>query len=141
MEASTSTLPSAPPTTDTDTVEPSTSHDQDPSAPTPLSKNAQKKLLKNARLAELKKERRAAEKEKRKQKKREQYAKEVAEAEAAGEGGPRKKARTDLGPKRPFGARIVVDLAFDELMSENVSDYHVPLLYRKIERADESPCM
>lgn len=131
MEASTSTIPAASSVTDADTPVPAVSHDQDP----PLSKNAQKRLLKNARLAELKKERRAAEKEKRKQKKREQYAREVAEAEAAGEGGgPRKKARTDLGPKRPFGARIVVDLAFDELMSENVSFCCVHSLH--VERAN-----
>lgn len=122
MEASSSTeLSTLAPNT---TVEDTTT-----STPAPLSKNAQKKLAKAARLAEAKKERRAIEKERKKQKKRERYEKERAEAEAEGEDGPlKKKAKLDAGAvvaqKRPFGGRVVVDLAFDELMSENVSPFH-----------------
>lgn len=90
------------------------------SSSVPLSKNAQKKLAKAARFAEQKKERRAFEKEKKKQKKRERAAQQKEEG-TEGNGRPEKKARVDAGPKQPFGARIVVDLGFDELMSENVS--------------------
>ena len=89
--------------------------------PAPLSKNAQKKLAKAARFAEQKRERRAIEKEKKKQKKRERAEQQKQEGVDNDER-PGKKARTDGGPKRPFGARIVVDLGFDELMSENVSN-------------------
>ncbi|KAI0089254.1 guanine-1-methyltransferase-domain-containing protein [Irpex rosettiformis] len=88
--------------------------------PQPLSKNAQKKLARAARIAEQKKERRAYEKEKKKEKKRQLAAKRAAgELEEDEEGGARKKAKTDLGPRVPFKARIVVDLGFDDLMSEN----------------------
>lgn len=116
MDASSSTEPSIP-------APNALPEDPITSTPAPLSKNAQKKLAKAARLAEAKKERRAVEKEKRKQKKRERYEKERAEAEAEGEDGPlKKKVKLDAAPqKRPFDARVVVDLAFDELMSENVS--------------------
>lgn len=88
----------------------------------PLSKNAQKRLAKAARVAELKKERRAYEKEKRKEKKR-QLAVKRAAGEMDGDEGEddasRKKARTE-GPRTPFDARIVVDLGFDSMMSDNV---------------------
>lgn len=88
----------------------------------PLSKNAQKRLAKAARVAELKKERRAYEKEKRKEKKRQLAAKRAA-GEMDGDEGEdnvsRKKARTE-GPRTPFDARIVVDLGFDSMMSDNV---------------------
>ncbi|CDO68447.1 hypothetical protein BN946_scf184760.g3 [Trametes cinnabarina] len=88
----------------------------------PLSKKAQKKLAKAAYLAERKKERRAAEKERRKEKKR-----LLAEKRAAGELDPeevaqlqkRKRQRTDKGPRTFFNARVVVDLGFDEMMTEN----------------------
>ncbi|KAI0832825.1 guanine-1-methyltransferase-domain-containing protein [Trametes gibbosa] len=88
----------------------------------PLSKKAQKKLAKAAYLAERKKERRAIEKERRKEKKR-----ALAEKRAAGELDPeeeeaeqqRKRRRTERGPRTPFGARVVVDLGFDEMMTEN----------------------
>lgn len=88
----------------------------------PLSKNAQKRLAKAARLAELKKERRAYEKEKKKEKKRALAAKRAAGEleDSEGEDAPRKKAKTE-GKRTPFDARIVVDLGFDDLMSENVS--------------------
>ncbi|KAL7282698.1 hypothetical protein ACG7TL_004172 [Trametes sanguinea] len=88
----------------------------------PLSKKAQKKLAKAAYIAERKKERRAAEKERRKEKKR-----LLAEKLAAGELDPeeeaelqkRKRQRTDKGPRTFFNARVVVDLGFDEMMTEN----------------------
>ncbi|KAH9927300.1 guanine-1-methyltransferase-domain-containing protein [Fomitopsis serialis] len=86
----------------------------------PLSKNAQKRLAKAAHLAEQKKERRAAEKERRKEKKR-----ILAEKRAAGEldededARARKKRRMGAGPKRPFKARVVVDLGFDDKMTDN----------------------
>lgn len=88
----------------------------------PLSKKAQKRAAKAAYLAEQKKERRAAEKERKKEKKR-----VLAERRAAGEldeeeeARLRKKRRTGDGPKRPFKARVVVDLGFDDQMTENVS--------------------
>ena len=88
--------------------------------PKPLSKNAQKKLARAARIAEQKKERRAAEKERRKEKKREQAAKRAAgELDDAEDEERRKRARTE-GPKRPFHARIIVDLGFDDMMTDNV---------------------
>lgn len=93
--------------------------------PQPLSKKAQKKLRKAEFLAERKLERRAREKEKRKEKKRER-----AERIAAGEdidpeddGGSRAKKRAKLShgaARKAFGARVVVDLGFDDKMSEKV---------------------
>ena len=93
----------------------------DQAQPQPLSKNAQKRLARAARIAEQKKERRAYEKEKKKEKKRQLAARKAAgELDEDDEQGPRKKARTDAGARIPFKARIVVDLGFDDLMSENV---------------------
>ena len=99
----------------------------DSPAPTegqPLSKKAQKRLAKAAYIAERKKERRAAEKERRKEKKR-----ALAEKRAAGEldgeeeeaARDRKRQKTEQGPRTAFNARVVVDLGFDENMTENVS--------------------
>lgn len=88
----------------------------------PLSKKAQKKLAKAAYIAEKKLERRAAEKERKKEKKR-----ALAEKRAAGElegeeaGRDRKRQKIEQGPRTPFGARIVIDLGFDDKMTENVS--------------------
>lgn len=94
---------------------------------TPLSKNAQKKAVKLARFAALKPERRAREREMRKEKKK---LKRTAEAEADadngdGEGeasGSRKRVKVEhtRGPRTKFKARVVVDLGFDEMMSEKV---------------------
>ena len=94
---------------------------QPPQVPQPLSKNAQKKAARAARMAEQKKERRAHEKERKKEKRRELAAKRAAGAPDDGEP-PRKRARTE-GPRTPFPARIVVDLGFDELMTENVYEH------------------
>ncbi|KAH8092462.1 guanine-1-methyltransferase-domain-containing protein [Cristinia sonorae] len=107
------------PTTPTPTMALEPTTDPSTSESTPLSKNAQKRLAKAARLAEQKKERRAFEKEKKKQKKRERAEQQQKEDGEHDSEGARKKARTDGGPRRPFGARIVVDLGFDDLMSEN----------------------
>lgn len=115
QEVSQSADPSVP---DPATAVASTSTEAAP----PLSKKAQKKLAKAAWLAERKKERRAVEKERRKEKKR-----AFAEKRAAGELDPedeereRKRLKVDKGPRTPFAARVVVDLGFDEKMTENVS--------------------
>lgn len=93
-----------------------------------LSKNAQKKLAKAARFAEQKKERRAAEKERKKEKRRLQAQKRAAEdldgenegQDDAADGRKRRKVEEQRGPRVPFGARVVVDLGFDDMMSENV---------------------
>ncbi|TFK93636.1 hypothetical protein K466DRAFT_460837, partial [Polyporus arcularius HHB13444] len=86
----------------------------------PLSKKAQKRLAKAAYIAERKKERRAAEKERKKEKKRalaeKRAAGELDEEEAARD---RKRQKTEQGPRTPFNARIVVDLGFDDKMTEN----------------------
>ncbi|KAF8514849.1 guanine-1-methyltransferase-domain-containing protein [Hysterangium stoloniferum] len=82
-----------------------------------LSKKAQKRLLKAERFAATKAEWRAREKEK----KREKKAKRKAEAEAANDGeSPAKKRRVvaTLPPKILYRARVVIDLGFDDLMSE-----------------------
>jgi hypothetical protein len=82
--------------------------------PAVLSKNAQKRLLKAERRAETKSLRRAREKELKKQKKR-------ARAEQqADDGPPEKKSRTEKRTIKPFNARVVIDLGFDELMSAKV---------------------
>lgn len=98
-----------------------------------LSKNAQKKLAKAARFAEQKKERRAAEKERRKQKRRLEAQKRDAEEAVEDEGtesGRRKKRKVEeqKGPRVPFDARIVVDLGFDHLMTDNVRSLTLILL-------------
>ncbi|CAE6455859.1 unnamed protein product [Rhizoctonia solani] len=90
------------------------------SEPTPaLSKSAQKRLAKAERFAQLKLERRAREKEQKAAKR-----KEREEQIAAGlEPGPsdakkRRVSREGQGPVCPFNARIVIDLGFDEKMTE-----------------------
>ncbi|KAF8607675.1 hypothetical protein BDV93DRAFT_603464 [Ceratobasidium sp. AG-I] len=88
-------------------------------ATAPLSKSAQKRLARSERFAQVKLERRAREKEEKAAKR-----KEREEREAAGEDvGPpeakkRRVTREGEGPVKPFGARIVVDLGFDEKMTE-----------------------
>ncbi|KAG9128191.1 tRNA (guanine(9)-N(1))-methyltransferase [Ceratobasidium sp. 392] len=91
-----------------------------PSEPAPaLSKSAQKRQAKAERFAQLKQERRAREKEEKALKR-----KEREERAAAGEDvGPsdskkRRVTREGEGPVLPFNARIVVDLGFDEKMTD-----------------------
>ncbi|KZT29448.1 hypothetical protein NEOLEDRAFT_600845 [Neolentinus lepideus HHB14362 ss-1] len=88
----------------------------------PLSKSAQKKLARAARYADLKQERRAREKEQRKEKKRiraeKRAAGELDSDEEREDDARRKRRKGDAGRKTVFGARVVVDLGFDELMSE-----------------------
>ncbi|OSX59518.1 hypothetical protein POSPLADRAFT_1150593 [Postia placenta MAD-698-R-SB12] len=107
------------PTTELPT--PETSGAPSEPAPTqPLSKKAQKKLARAARTAELKLERRAAEKERKKEKKRLLAQKRAAgELDAQDVQAARKKRRTGEGPRTAFGARVVVDLGFDDMMTEN----------------------
>ncbi len=88
--------------------------------PPKLSKNALKKAAKGERYAAFKLERRAREKEVRKEKKRIH-----AEKRAAGElndddeheRGQKKKIKLD------FGGRIVIDLGFDDKMTDKVCTY------------------
>ncbi|KIJ22746.1 hypothetical protein M422DRAFT_134047, partial [Sphaerobolus stellatus SS14] len=78
----------------------------------PLSKNAQKRILKQERFAAQKAERRAREKAKRKERAVEKRQREDSEEP------PANKRRKVDGPKRPFNARVVIDLGFDDLMNE-----------------------
>lgn len=121
VEAGCLALPGSMPTTELPT--PETSGAPSEPAPTqPLSKKAQKKLARAARTAELKLERRAAEKERKKEKKRLLAQKRAAgELDAQDVQAARKKRRTGEGPRTAFGARVVVDLGFDDMMTENVS--------------------
>ncbi|KDN40845.1 hypothetical protein RSAG8_07863, partial [Rhizoctonia solani AG-8 WAC10335] len=84
-----------------------------------LSKSAQKRLAKAERFAQFKFERRAREKEQ-KAAKRKEREERIA---AGGDPGPsdakkRRVSREGEGPIRPFNARIVIDLGFDEKMTE-----------------------
>jgi len=81
----------------------------------PLSKKAQKKAAKAARYAEQKVERRAREKERKKLKRA------VAQPEPQDEDGPKsKRAKLDPSSQTKFGARLVIDLGFDDKMTEKV---------------------
>ena len=82
-----------------------------------LSKRAQKRAAKAAFLAEKKLERRAREKAARKEKKRQKRE--------AGEGWyedeePSQKKLKRAGPAQPFDARVVIDLGFDDMMTDKV---------------------
>lgn len=91
----------------------------DTSNPQGLSKKAQKRAAKAARLHELKLERRAREKEAKKRKRRER-ANVIANGEGS-ENTSRKRRKTNAGGEtRIFNARVVIDLGFDELMSDKV---------------------
>jgi hypothetical protein len=83
----------------------------------PLSKKARKRAAKAERLAVVKLERRAREKEAKKEKKRvlalKRAAGELDEDEA-------EKHRRLKKPRIDWGGKVVVDLGFDEMMSEKV---------------------
>ncbi|EGO02385.1 hypothetical protein SERLA73DRAFT_178299 [Serpula lacrymans var. lacrymans S7.3] len=99
----------------------------------PLSKKARKKAAKAAYLASVKLERRAREKEAKKRKKQAERERKMAQgevgdgkssAEASSGPGERRRKRRKLGQGdegegvNVFAAKVVVDLGFDELMSE-----------------------
>jgi tRNA (guanine9-N1)-methyltransferase len=83
----------------------------------PLSKKAQKRAAKTARYVEQKAERRAREKERKKLKRA------AAQPEPHDEDGtvPQpKRVKLDLSSQTKFGASLVVDLGFDDKMTEKV---------------------
>lgn len=92
---------------------PEQSNHESVETPATLSKNAQKRLLKDEKRQAQKLERRAKEKARRKENKR------ARAIEAAAEGHEPPVKRPRLLPK-PFDARIVIDLGFDDLMSDKV---------------------
>lgn len=81
-----------------------------------LSKNAQKRALKMARRQERKMEHRAKEKAGKKEKKRKR-AERLAAGEQLSEEERQKRAKVDRA-KEPFAARVVLDLGFDDKMSD-----------------------
>ena len=88
--------------------------------PQGLSKKAQKRAAKAARLHELKLERRTREKEARKRKRRER-AQAVANGECDANVAPKRRRTNVNDGNTTFKARIIVDLGFDELMTDKVS--------------------
>jgi tRNA (guanine9-N1)-methyltransferase len=91
-----------------------------------LSKKAQKRALKMARLEERKLERRAKEKAAKKEKKR-RRAERIATGEQLSEDERTEKRAKLSRAKEPFAARVVLDLAFDDKMSDkvrSVSGFH-----------------
>ncbi|KAI0004974.1 guanine-1-methyltransferase-domain-containing protein [Russula compacta] len=82
-----------------------------------LSKKAQKRALKMARLEERKMERRAREKAARKEKKRKRAEKIAAGEQLSEDERTEKRAKMNQA-KEPFAARVVVDLGFDDKMSD-----------------------
>ena len=86
-----------------------------------LSKKAQKRALKTARREERKMEHRAKEKAAKKEKKRKR-AERLAAGEELSEDERQKRAKTNRA-KEPFAARVVLDLGFDDKMSDKVRGY------------------
>lgn len=87
----------------------------------PLSKNAIKRAKKAERYAASKLERRAKEKEKKKLRKAEEKKRAaVEEVDEEGQERGRKRAKVESPRKVEFGGRVVVDLGFDEMMSDKV---------------------
>lgn len=84
-----------------------------------LSKKAQKRALKMARFEERKMERRAKEKASKKEKKRKR-AERLAAGEQLSEDEGQKRAKLLNRAKEPFAARVVLDLGFDDKMSDKV---------------------
>jgi tRNA (guanine9-N1)-methyltransferase len=93
------------------------------SAPKALSKSAMKKAARAERYAATKLERRAKEKEMKKGKKRLR-----AEKRAAGELNDDEENRRKKRSRLQFGGKVVVDLGFDQLMSEKVGMYIIIIL-------------
>ncbi|KAG6334863.1 hypothetical protein ID866_4223 [Astraeus odoratus] len=94
-----------------------TEQEEQATHPQGLSKKAQKRAAKAARLHELKLERRAREKEARKHKRRER-AQAIANGECD-DSTTRKRRRTNaVADGSTFKARLLVDLGFDELMTD-----------------------
>ncbi len=98
--------------------------------PQALSKNAHKRLLKAQRKEEFKAERRTREKALKKAKKAERREKRARgeldeEEEETARQGKRQKVSHDE-PKKKFGARLVIDLGFDDSMTDRVSLYASP---------------
>ena len=99
----------------------------EPSLSPAPSKSALKKAAKAERLAAQKLERRAREKEAKKEKRRTRAAKRAAgeldSADEAAEEAERRAKRARMSrPMKFFNARVVVDLAFDEKMTDKVCD-------------------
>src|SRR5271163_3000375 len=90
-----------------------------PESELPLSKNAQKRLLKRQRWEDGKAERRAHKKYKLKEKKE--------ALKLTGQRLPR-KVKAVVPDQETSGIRVVVDCAFDNMMSEKVSYYSLKML-------------
>ncbi|QRV87570.1 tRNA (guanine-N(1))-methyltransferase [Ceratobasidium sp. AG-Ba] len=111
-----------PVSTDPVSTDPASTSDTAPAqtSSTPaLSKSAQKRLAKSERFAQLKLERRAREKEE-KALKRKEREERLAAGEDVGPSDSKKRrvSRGGEGPVQPFNARIVIDLGFDEKMTD-----------------------
>ncbi|KAG7097388.1 hypothetical protein E1B28_004738 [Marasmius oreades] len=89
-----------------------------PSSEPTLSKSAMKKTARKQALQEHKKERRAREKEMRKEKKKTLHQKRLAGELDEDEKALLEQRRKKRRKLEPFGGRVVVDLGFDEKMSE-----------------------
>ena len=89
-----------------------------------LSKKAQKRALKMARMEERKLERRAKEKAAKKEKKRKR-AERIASGEQLSEDEMTQKRAKMNRTKEPFAARVVLDLGFDDKMSDKVRGLYV----------------
>jgi tRNA (guanine9-N1)-methyltransferase len=84
-----------------------------------VSKKAQKRALKMARMEERKLERRAKEKAAKKEKKRKRAERIAAGEQLSEDEISKKRAKINQG-KEPFAARVVLDLGFDDKMSDKV---------------------
>lgn len=111
--------------------QPKTGQEAESSNPQGLSKKAQKRAAKAARLHELKLERRAREKVVKKNKRRERlHAIPTGELD---KNTFRKRQRANGGGEVGiFNARVVVDLGFDELMSDKVGVSLCSCLLREV---------
>jgi tRNA (guanine9-N1)-methyltransferase len=89
------------------------------SEPNVLSKKAQKRALKMGRLEERKIERRVREKAAKKEKKRQRAERIAAGEQVSEDERSQKRAKTNC-IRRPFAARVVLDLGFDDKMSDKV---------------------